>query len=316
MRIAVIDMGTNTFHLLIVDVTKGAWEIVYKEKSAVRIGKDGINEGKITREAEERAMEALIKFKTIKESYKVDKIFATATSALRNAVNGEAIVERIKTEIGIDVKVISGLEEAEHIYFGVKQALDMGTEPSLIMDIGGGSIEFIIGNKEVVFWKQSFEVGGQRLVEKFHRHDPIEDNEAKELQEYLSTQLEELFEAVETFNPTTLIGSSGTFDTLSEIYLLSEGRTPNANNNITEYPLTIEAFDEILIDLKTKNKEERLKIPGMIPLRVDMIVVACLLVDYIIKRVKIKNIRVSAYALKEGVLLSTIRDLNEATTLN
>ncbi|MEO9478017.1 MAG: Ppx/GppA phosphatase family protein [Cyclobacteriaceae bacterium] len=314
MRIAVIDMGTNTFHLMIVDVMDGEWKIIYREKTAVRIGKDGINQGKITQEAEQRALDSLIKFKEVITAEKVNKVFATATSAIRNAKNGQDIVSRISAETGIEVNVISGLQEAEHIYYGVKKAMDIGSAPALVMDIGGGSIEFIIGNSSEIFWKQSFEIGGQRLVEKFHRHDPIQSNEVDELKVYLETELQELFDAYESFKPETLIGSSGTFDTLSDIFLLSSGTS--RPENLTEYPLSIGAFHEILEDLRAKNRAQRLEIPGMIPLRVDMIVVACVLIDFIIEKLQIKNIRVSAYALKEGVLLSTIRDLEKENFWN
>ncbi|MEP4532786.1 MAG: Ppx/GppA phosphatase family protein [Cyclobacteriaceae bacterium] len=314
MRIAVIDMGTNTFHLMIVDVMDGEWKIIYREKTAVRIGKDGINQGKITQEAEQRALDSLIKFKEVIAAEKVNKVFATATSAIRNAKNGQDIVARILEETGIEVNVISGLQEAEHIYYGVKKAMDIGSDPALIMDIGGGSIEFIIGNSSEIFWKQSFEIGGQRLVEKFHRHDPIQSNEVDKLKVYLETQLQELFDAYNQYKPETLIGSSGTFDTLSDIFLLSSGKI--RQENLTEYPLSIGAFHEILEDIRAKNREQRLEIPGMIPLRVDMIVVACVLIAFIIEKLQIKNIRVSAYALKEGVLLSTIRDLEKENTWN
>lgn len=314
MRIAVIDMGTNTFHLMIVDVIGDVWKIIYREKTAVRIGKDGINQGKITPEAEERAIDTLIKFKEIIDTEKASKVFATATSAIRNAKNGDEIVERILAETGIKVNVITGLQEAEHIYYGVKKALKIGKDAALIMDIGGGSIEFIIGNENEILWKQSFEVGGQRLVEKFHRHDPIPQDEIEDLKTYLESQLIELFEAHDKFKPATLIGSSGTFDTLSDIFLLSQGET--RDEDITEYPLTLEAFHNILIDLKTKNRAERLEIPGMISLRVDMIVVACILIEFIIKKLNIQDIRISAYALKEGVLLSTIRDLEKEKSMN
>ncbi|MEP0368990.1 MAG: Ppx/GppA phosphatase family protein [Cyclobacteriaceae bacterium] len=314
MRIAVIDMGTNTFHLMIVDVMDGEWKIIYREKTAVRIGKDGINQGKITQEAEQRALDSLIKFKEVIAAEKVNKVFATATSAIRNAKNGQDIVARILEETGIEVNVISGLQEAEHIYYGVKKAMDIGSDPALIMDIGGGSIEFIIGNSSEIFWKQSFEIGGQRLVEKFHRHDPIQSNEVDELKVYLETQLQELFDAYNQYKPETLIGSSGTFDTLSDIFLLSSGKI--RQENLTEYPLSIGAFHEILEDIRAKNREQRLEIPGMIPLRVDMIVVACVLIAFIIEKLQIKNIRVSAYALKEGVLLSTIQDLEKENTWN
>lgn len=307
MKVAVIDMGTNTFHLLIVDVSAAEWKMVYREKAAVKIGEKGINEGRITPEAEERAIATLAQFKRIIDEHQVSETFATATSAIRNAKNGLDVVARIEREVQIPVRIISGLQEAEYIYFGVKKALKIGSDPALIMDIGGGSIEFIIGTDEAIYWKQSFEIGGQRMVEKFQKHDPIPTDEEDLLKIYLDAHLLELYEAVAKYQPRTLIGSSGTFDTLSDIYCLKE--TIDRSPDDTEYPLTIPAFYDILATLKTKSREERLRIPGMIPLRVDMIVVASILIAFVLERLDMRKIRVSAYALKEGVLLKTLEEL-------
>ena len=309
MKVAVIDMGTNTFHLLIVDVSQAEWKILYREKAAVKIGEKGINEGRITPEAEERAINTLIGFKKVIDENEATETFATATSAIRNAKNGGDVVSRIRKEVGIDVRVISGLQEAEYIYFGVKKAMNIGTDPALIMDIGGGSIEFIIGSDDKILWKQSFEIGGQRMVEKFQKHDPILPEEEDLLKIYLDAHLLELYEAVKKHQPKTLIGSSGTFDTLSDIYCLKE--TIDRSLDDTEYPLTIPAFYDILRQLKARNREDRLRIPGMIPLRVDMIVVACILIGFVLERLDLHKIRVSAYALKEGVLLKTLEELRK-----
>ncbi|MEQ8470886.1 MAG: Ppx/GppA phosphatase family protein [Marinoscillum sp.] len=313
MKVAVIDMGTNTFHLIIVEVQKDDFRIVFREKTAVKIGEKGINHGMITDEAIVRALKALHRFNEVIEEEKVEQVFATATSAIRNARNGEDLVKQIKKETGIETRIISGLEEAEFIYYGVKKALRIGSEPALIMDIGGGSIEFIIGSEEEIFWKQSFEIGGQRMVEKFQRHDPMLKEEKLELKDYLESNLVELFEEVERYKPKTLIGSSGTFDTLSDIYRLKDDMEKAPDT--TEYPLTLTAFDQIFQELLIKTKDERLQIPGMIPLRVDMIVVACVLIDYIIDKLSIQDIRVSAYALKEGVLLNTLHSLKKQESL-
>lgn len=309
MKIAVIDMGTNTFHLILVDVKDGDFRIVFREKVAVKIGENGINHGLITEDAIGRALETLQRFTEIIERENASQVFATATSAIRNARNGVALVELIRERTGIDTRIISGLQEAEYIYYGVKRALKIGEKPCLIMDIGGGSIEFIIGTGTEIHWKQSFEIGGQRMVEKFQKADPIQSPQITELKAYLKANLAELFAAYEQFQPKTLIGSSGTFDTLSDIYRLANGIEKNESE--TEYPLTIEAFSQIYNDLLTKNRAERLEIPGMIPLRVDMIVVASILIDFILTELKLQNIRVSAYALKEGVLLSTLHSLEK-----
>ncbi|MEQ8715068.1 MAG: Ppx/GppA phosphatase family protein [Cyclobacteriaceae bacterium] len=314
MRIAVIDMGTNTFHLLVADVRDGQFETVYREKSAVKIGAKGINEGLIIPEALERALTAVRRFKQITDLEKVDQIFATATSAIRNASNGQELVDKIKEETGIKVRIISGEEEAQLIYYGVSHALKLGDETSLIMDIGGGSIEFIIGTASEIKWKHSFEIGGQRMIDQFHKHDPIQLSEIEDVEAYLGAHLNLLFEKVTAYQPTTLIGSSGTFDTLSDIHRIVLGleKSPDA----TEFPLTVKGFQEILRDILAKTREERLAIPGMIELRVDMIVVACILIDFVLQKSNIKNIRVSAYALKEGVLLNTIHKLAKEASIS
>ena len=313
MKVAVIDMGTNTFHLIIVEVEKDDFKIIYREKTAVKIGEKGINHGMITDDAIDRALKTLTKFKEVIEEEQVEQVFATATSAIRNAQNGKGLVALIKEETGIQTRIISGIQEAEYIYYGVNKALKIGDQPSLIMDIGGGSIEFVIGTTREILWRQSFEIGGQRMVEKFHKHDPMVQEDKVALIEYLESNLQELFEACSQFSPKTLIGSSGTFDTLSDIYSLKAN--VEREKDATEYPLTIDAFMEIYHEMIIKGREERLAIPGMIPLRVDMIVVACELVNYIIHKLELTNIRVSAYALKEGVLLNTLYTLKKEETL-
>jgi len=309
MRVAVIDLGTNTFHLLIGDYLEGGVRTVFKEKMAVQIGKNGISKGFITDDACERALNALKNFKKIIDQHQVDFIQATATSAVRNAKNGSELVTKIALETEIDIQVISGMEEAGYIYYGVKNALDIGSKPALIMDIGGGSIEFIIGNNEKILWKQSFEVGGQRLIDKFHNYDPIGKNEISNLKEYLDNELIDLYETVSNYHIDTLIGSSGTFDTLSDVYRVENGIEKKEND--TELPLDFEEFRYIVKDLISRNREERLDIPGMIPMRVDMIVVAVLLVKHVVDKLKLTNIRVSSYALKEGLLLNCINELKE-----
>ena len=313
MKVAVIDMGTNTFHLIIVEVEKDDFKIIYREKTAVKIGEKGINHGMITDDAIDRALKTLTKFKEVIEEEQVEQVFATATSAIRNAQNGKGLVALIKEETGIQTRIISGIQEAEYIYYGVNKALKIGDQPSLIMDIGGGSIEFVIGTTREILWRQSFEIGGQRMVEKFHKHDPMVQEDKVALIEYLESNLQELFDACSQFSPKTLIGSSGTFDTLSDIYSLKAN--VEREKDATEYPLTIDAFMEIYHEMIIKGREERLAIPGMIPLRVDMIVVACELVNYIIHKLELTNIRVSAYALKEGVLLNTLYTLKKEETL-
>lgn len=308
MQVAVIDLGTNTFHLLLARVDGESHEIFHRERKAVRIGENGINKGKITQAAWDRAIVALKDFKSTIHRNEIDQVFATATSAMRNASNGEALVAEIKDQTGIEIEVISGSREAELIHFGASKALDFGPEKNLIMDIGGGSIEFIIADQDKAHWMRSFEVGGQRLVEKFHKSDPITNAEIENIYQFFESELKPLIDACEEYKPTTLVGCSGTFDTLSDIY--SEENDIQREENATEYPFSKGAFKHIYDDLISKTREQRLAIPGMIEMRVDMIVVACVLVDYIIDKLELNDVRVSAYALKEGILHNVLDNLH------
>jgi exopolyphosphatase / guanosine-5'-triphosphate,3'-diphosphate pyrophosphatase len=303
-KIAIIDMGTNTFHLLIAEATENGYTIIHRERTAVKIGKGGINQGYITEEGMTRALLAMQSFKNTLDEQGIKNVKAFGTSALRNAVNGVEVLHRIKNVCGIDTTIISGDVEAEYIYHGVRYSLDMGKEKSLIMDIGGGSVECILGDSSQIFWKESFEIGAQRLLEEFHKHEPITGEEVHRLDQHFRKKLDSLFEALRQYPTNVLIGASGTFDTLSDIYCYRNNISKSDNQ--PETPLTIEGFCSIYADLISKNREQRMQIPGMIEMRVDMIVVACCLVRYVLAHHSFNRIRVSSYSLKEGVLASCI----------
>ncbi len=298
-RIAVADMGTNTFLLVIAEKNGGQLKTIYQDRIATKIGKGGINNGLLTEAAIDRAMMALKQFDQKAKELKATKSFAIGTSAIRNARNQEALLTRIKSDTDFVPSVISGDEEADLIYRGVRLAISIPPSKALIIDIGGGSVEFIIADAHQVFWKRSFEIGGQRLIELFHHHDPIEPDEVQRIYQYLSEKLEPLFIALEKWKPRLLIGSSGSFDTLSEIYC-DQHAIPY--NNKPETPLTLDAFKLISQLVKAKTRAERLQIKGMIELRVDMIVVGCCLIDYLLNRYTFQDLTVSSYSLKEGVL--------------
>jgi exopolyphosphatase/guanosine-5'-triphosphate,3'-diphosphate pyrophosphatase len=305
-RIAIIDMGTNTFHLLLAEADDHGYHITYRDRLAVKIGKGGINQGMITQEGLKRALVGMQSFKNIIDDHGgASRIYAFGTSALRNASNKEEVRAMILGLTGIDVQIISGDEEAQFIYEGVKAALGLGDDHSLIMDIGGGSVEFIIGNHHKVLWKQSLEIGAQRLLEEFQKNDPITAEEIQMLDNHFSKVLQPVFDALAKFPAHTLVGSSGSFDTLSDIFC-AQHEISKAPEEI-ETPLSLEGFYEIYDELIHKNRQQRMEIPGMIEMRVDMIVVACCLIRYLVEHHAFNRIRVSTYSLKEGVLASLIQ---------
>jgi len=306
-KIAIIDMGTNTFHLLLAEADERGYHIISRDRLAVKIGAGGINQGLITEAALHRALLAMQSFKNIIDGQGVQKVYAFGTSALRNAQNGVEVARQIQELTDIAVDIISGDKEAEYIYMGVKSALNMEQEKSLIVDIGGGSVEFIIGDDERIYWKKSLEIGAQRLLEKFHKTDPITPEEIRELDQHFEKTLQPVFEAIRQYHTHTLVGSSGTFDTLSDIFCIRHDIHKTSEE--IETPLSLAGFFEIYHELLKKNRAQRMKIPGMIEMRVDMIVVASCLVRYLLDHFPFERIRVSTYSLKEGVLASLIHDM-------
>ncbi|MDX2189834.1 MAG: exopolyphosphatase [Bacteroidota bacterium] len=299
---AVLDLGTNTFNLLILNIGSTSKTILHQDRYAVKIGKGGIHDQIITDDAFNRAVDAVAYFKKEinKHHVPLENVKAVATSAFRNAINGVELADKIKEKTGIEVEIIAGEREAELIYYGVKSALTIGDETSLIMDIGGGSVEFIICDENNIFWKKSYEIGAQRLLDIYHKTDPIQSEQIERLYIFLEKTLTDLQKNINLFKPRTLIGSSGTFDTLCEIYL-QKNNIDHILDSGTEFELPLNAFGELFLQLVSKNVEERKKIPGMSEMRVDMIVVASCLIDYVLKSFYFNKMRVSFYSLKEGI---------------
>ncbi len=300
---AIIDLGTNTFQLLIIEQDGQNFKTIHEESYAAKIGMGGISLGIITEEGIQRGVKALKYFQQVfeKEGVTNENVLATATSAVRNAKNGDEFCERVLAETGIKINVISGEEEATLIYEGVKLGMDIGIEPSMIMDIGGGSVEFIICDKNRIMYKQSFEIGGQRLMDKFMTIDPISPRSVGALRDYLEEQLLPLTNAVHQYAPVCLIGSAGSFETLIDLfYMKNYGQLPSPEQ--ISFDLPISEFYDSFLKLVSENHDKRMALAGMKELRVDMIVVGVCLIDFVLKCFDIQQIKVSNYALKEGVL--------------
>lgn len=218
MKIAVLDLGTNTFHLLVAAVKPDrSFKKIFRSKVVVKLGEGAIHRNTIAEIPYARGIHALHHYAGIINQYQPDKIFAFATSAIRSAKNGEKFVAEAKRETGIEIDIISGDEEAELIYHGVKQCVRMTDEHQLIMDIGGGSTEFIIADRRNIVWKKSFDIGASRLLAMFRPSDPIAAAEVRKLEIFLSEKLLPLDKAIKKFPVRTMIGSSGSFDSLAEM---------------------------------------------------------------------------------------------------
>lgn len=303
MRMAIIDMGTNTFNILIVDVLKNnQYKILFNDKIGVKLGKGGINNKIITPEAFNRGVSAIEKHLITIKKFDVEQIITTATAGVRSTENGIEFVQALEKIFNLKIQIISGDEEAELIYLGVKQAVKFNDENALILDIGGGSNEFIIANKEGLIWKHSFDLGMARLLDLFNPSDPITTEEIKKVEDYIDSNLTILHQAVGNYNPKNLIGCSGTFDTFRSMILAKKGKISEDINHSNSYPIHMDDYEILHQDLIKSTLEERKKMEGLDMVRIEMIVLASIFVNFIIRKFNIKILTQSAFAIKEGMV--------------
>ncbi len=302
-----MDLGTNTFHLLIAEGGISNFKEVVHQHIAVKLGEGGINKGIILPEAFERGIHTMKDFSKLILDYNAHKIKAIATSALRNASNGQEFINRVKAETGIEIEIVDGDREAAFIYAGVKASGLLSNPNSLIVDIGGGSVEFIIGNQDQLTWKQSFEIGAARLMERFHHTDPIQPAAIEALDLYLENTLTDLFKSIKQTPVTNIIGSSGAFETFAE--LIESERTDTFDlKNIKTYDFDEEELLDVTDKLILSSHAEREGNKLIIPVRVDMIVVASVVTRYIMRKLDVHRVSLCTYSLKEGVLAGLMGD--------
>jgi len=296
--IAIIDLGTNTFHLLLVEIKEGHPHRIHKESTFVKLAAEGIET--IGSAAFARGIEALDHFSQIIAAYKEVSVFAFGTAALRTASNGREFMQMAADRCGIKIQLINGDKEAELISWGVKQAVSLSSEVVLIMDIGGGSVEFIFLNNHEIFWKQSYPLGAAVLKRKFHLADGVSAYENEELTTFLEIQLGTLLAMADFFQVKTLIGASGTFDTLVDLSLAAQDKYRDPL--CLHYEIALDDFTVLKEKLCSLSFEERLALPGMPADRAEMINGAVLLIAFVIRYFPIERIIQSEYAIKEGIL--------------
>ena len=308
MRIAVIDIGTNTINLLIADTRQDdSYNIILETAYPAKLGKGGINNKQILPEAMERGMTALKGHLDTIRRYNVEKVVCIATSAMRDAANSNEFIQRVHDDLELDIKIVDGKKEAQLIYDGVKQVAPISKEPVVILDIGGGSNEFIIANSTGVLWKHSFDLGMARLLDKFKPSDPITKDEIKKLESHFRKELKILFETMRQYSADTLIGASGSFDTMAA--MVAAIHHPHIDIMLsTTYFIPVEHFMEWNRKLLKSNYKERLTMKKMAIHRVDTIVLAGIFINFILRELKIKEMWQCAFALKEGTIYQLIHN--------
>lgn len=304
MIAAVIDCGTNTFNLLIAEYqVNGKHRIILNTKKSVKLGEGGLADNKIAPQAFQRGIKTFTELYAIARDYKVDTIKAVATSAVRSSMNGPDFVKKIFDKTGVIIQVLNGDTEAQYIFKGVNLALEDLNNPVLVMDIGGGSTEFIMAEDNQVIWKKSFELGAARFLEELKPSDPILPDEIEKAKNHFKDTLQPLATRLKRYPIQTLIGCSGSFESLADmIKAEKEDNSPIGKL----YRFDNDDLKELYKKLIVSSEKERKNMPGLVDYRVDTIVYAAILIRHIMKRFKTEKLYYSTYALKEGILADLI----------
>ena len=298
---AIIDLGTNTFQLLV--ATRGnisePMQIICQLQRPVQLGLGAMETGLLQENAMERALMALTEFRAVAlaNGCQNTQIHAIGTSILRRASNTPQFVAEVHHRLGIKIQVISGIEEADLIYHGIYHSLPQPWGPtSLVMDIGGGSVEFILFKGSNILYKVSLELGGLRLLSLFQQDGQFDLSRLDDMEAYILDQMKPLFTACTEYKPSVLIGAAGAFETIWDLANadMPTRVIPSASN------LVITQFYQQKKMVEETDFEGRQSIRGMKAFRAGILPYANVLIATVLKELAIKNMWVSSYSLKEG----------------
>ncbi|MEL6438514.1 MAG: Ppx/GppA phosphatase family protein [Cyanobacteria bacterium J06621_8] len=305
--IAAIDIGTNSIHMVIVQIEPSlpAFSVIAKEKDTVRLGDRDPVTGKLTTAAIERALNTLKRCQELATSLKAEEIIAVATSATREAPNGEDFLRQVEAELGLVVNLISGREEARRIYLGVLSGMDFNDRPHIIIDIGGGSTELILADTHEPRCLSSTKVGAVRLAKEFVTTDPISDGELRVLRAYVRGMLErpvdEIWGNLQLHEIPRTVGTSGTIETLAVIH--AKEKLDSVPDPLNGYEITYQDIEAIVKKLAKMSYEERLEVPGLIEKRAEIIIPGAVILLEAMSMLKLDSIVLCERALREGIIV-------------
>jgi exopolyphosphatase/guanosine-5'-triphosphate,3'-diphosphate pyrophosphatase len=305
--IAAIDIGTNSLHIVIVRIEPNlpAFTMIAKEKETVRLGDRDLETGELKPEVIKKAIACLGRFQELAKSLEAESIIAVATSAVREAPNGRDFLQKIETEIGLSVDLISGQEEARRIYLGVLSGMEFNNKPHIIIDIGGGSTELILGDAEEPRSLTSTKVGAVRLTGELITTDPISDIQFQYLQAYaqgmLERSVEDVFSKLKPGESPQLVGTSGTIETLATIHAKEKmGVVPSTLNG---YQFSLQDLRTWVTRLRRMTNVERAAISGMPDKRSEVILAGAVILQEAMTLLNVETITLCERSLREGVIV-------------
>ncbi len=304
-RITAIDLGTNSFHAIIVDIfSDGSFYIIDRLKEMVLLSEKGFD-NELSPQAMKRGLEALKRIKTLSDHQNSSRILANATSAIREAENGGEFIQKVIDEIGIKIHAIPGRVEAELIGLAVRHGIEMPDDPSLIMDLGGGSVEFLLGDNDVFYHTSSKKLGVARMMASFVDTDPITEEEIQTLKSHYKANLLDVAQAFAMNRASLLIGSSGTMQNIALMIAARNKKSPALSINELEF--SADEFFEFYDDVIKMDSKERSALNGLDEKRINIIVPGLILVHYVLKTFGLERVIISSQALREGIILRFIK---------
>src|SRR5436190_16800418 len=310
MRIGALDLGSNSFHLLVVEAhPDGRFETLVQEKEMLRLGDVVSREGKITDLAAEQLIASVRRLRSLAEAAGAEEFVACATSALREADNSSAIVDRIEAGTGVRVDVISGQEEARLIFAAVRASVLLEPGPALCLDLGGGSLELMVGDQDELLWSTSVKLGVARLTTELVRHDPLEAEDVRRLRRRVTQVLAPLAAEVAELHPKLMIGTSGTFCDLARMAAARTGPIPESVNQLTVRRKELAIVHDRLLALPAS---DRTRLPGLEAKRADIVPAGSVLLMTAMELFGFDRFTVGEWALREGMVLDAIGQLDPA----
>jgi len=306
MRLAAIDIGTNSIHMIVVQVRPDlSFEVIDREKDMVRLGAGGLDGKRLTDNAVAAGLAAMTKFKRLADSHDVDEIIAAATSATREATNGGDFLAAIAQSTGIRARVITGTEEARLIHLAAAYGTDLAGGTGVVIDIGGGSVEITRGTASAASHARSFKMGAIRLAERFVRTDPLSTRDERRLVRHVHQQIDAYVGQIVKRGYGRVIGTSGTILSLGLMAVMAdEGAAPDDLRNVR---VGAKAIHKLRKRLTSIDLQERLAVPGMDPRRADLSVGGAVLLDEILEALGADELTLCDLALREGLILDYIQ---------
>lgn len=300
LRLAAIDVGSNSIHMIVAQAdADGGVTTLWRLKEPVGLGRISFPSRRLTRDAMDRAINTLRRFTQAAQQRQCEKIVAIATSAIREAENGGDFIERARQELRLFIRVVSAREEARLIYLGIRHASPLRSEPHLMIDIGGGSVEFIVGDEKRAALLESRKLGAARMTARFVKSDPVTPDELAALRRHYRRELSPLFDDIKRLKPVKVIGSSGTLENIAAM----SGEIHAANTDGFVGVIERKPFEKMLDKLLKTRSIERAGMRGLDDQRKDQIIAGAVLVGEIFEELKLKRMHLSGSALREGILV-------------